>query len=154
MHFSLRRAGQPTTDHRRPLHFFTASLLHCNKKRRVTHCARTSPLPLLPSGPGGVGGITSRRTRHSSILPPTGREIRVRHPGNVTSTANKKLDNLGNSKGRLNDANLARHPRPSVLSYPFFRYFNRVFRTRRSPTRESATKSYGSEEPSNWKLTC
>ncbi len=31
---------------------------------RVTYCARTSPLPLLPSGPGGVGGITSRRTRH------------------------------------------------------------------------------------------
>ena len=40
---------------------------HCAaapKKYRVTYCARTSPLPLLPSGPGGVGGITSRRTRH------------------------------------------------------------------------------------------
>jgi len=34
----------------------------------VTYCARTSPLPLLPSGPGGFGGITSRRTRHWSIL--------------------------------------------------------------------------------------
>jgi hypothetical protein len=38
------------------------------KKYRVTYCARTSPLPLLPSGPGGVGGITSRRTRHLLIL--------------------------------------------------------------------------------------
>ncbi len=35
---------------------------HGAKKYRVTHCTRTSPLPLLPSGPGGVGGITSRRT--------------------------------------------------------------------------------------------
>ncbi len=34
------------------------------KSGRATYCARTSPLPLLPSGPGGVGGITSRRTRH------------------------------------------------------------------------------------------
>ena len=34
------------------------------KKYRVTYCTRTSPLPLLPSGPGGIGGITSRRTRH------------------------------------------------------------------------------------------
>ena len=31
---------------------------------RATYCARNDPLPLLPSGPGGVGGITSRRTRH------------------------------------------------------------------------------------------
>jgi len=31
---------------------------------RATYCAHTSPLPLLPSGPGGVGGIESRRTRH------------------------------------------------------------------------------------------
>ena len=38
------------------------------KKYRVTYCARTSPLPLLPSGPGGVGGITSRRARHWLIL--------------------------------------------------------------------------------------
>ena len=38
------------------------------KKYRVTYCARTSPLPLLPSGPGGIGGITSRRTRHWLIL--------------------------------------------------------------------------------------
>ena len=38
------------------------------KKYRVTYCARTSPLPLLPSGPGGIGGITSRRTRHLWIL--------------------------------------------------------------------------------------
>src|SRR6516165_10548542 len=43
-----------------------------SKKYRVTYCARTSPLPLLPSGPGGVGGITSRRTRHQSILAPVG----------------------------------------------------------------------------------
>ena len=34
------------------------------KKYRVTYCAHTSPLPLLPSGPGGVGGIVSRRARH------------------------------------------------------------------------------------------
>ena len=27
-----------------------------------THCTRKSPLPLLPSGPGGVGGNTSRGT--------------------------------------------------------------------------------------------
>ena len=40
------------------------------QKRRVTYCTRTSPLPLLPSGPGGVGGITSRRTRHLLILAP------------------------------------------------------------------------------------
>src|SRR5258708_25565511 len=26
------------------------------------HCTRKSPLPLLPSGPGGVGGKTARRT--------------------------------------------------------------------------------------------
>jgi Uma2 family endonuclease len=31
---------------------------------RETCCARTSPLPLLPSGPGGVGGIAPRRARH------------------------------------------------------------------------------------------
>jgi len=31
---------------------------------RATYCAHTSPLPLLPSGPGGIGGIESRRTRH------------------------------------------------------------------------------------------
>jgi len=31
---------------------------------RVAYCTRTSPLPLLPSGPGGVGGIASRRTRY------------------------------------------------------------------------------------------
>src|ERR1017187_10266774 len=42
---------------------------HCIKKYRATYCARNDPLPLLPSGPGGVGGITSRRTRHCSILP-------------------------------------------------------------------------------------
>src|ERR1035441_7074458 len=41
---------------------------HCIKKYRATYCARNDPLPLLPSGPGGVGGITSRRTRHCSIL--------------------------------------------------------------------------------------
>src|SRR4051794_16209028 len=39
------------------------------EKYRATYCARNYPLPLLPSGPGGVGGITSRRTRHSLILP-------------------------------------------------------------------------------------
>jgi len=33
---------------------------------RATYCARNDPLPLLPSGPGGVGGITSRRTRHEN----------------------------------------------------------------------------------------
>src|ERR1700687_1695584 len=46
------------------------------KVYRATYCAHTSPLPLLPSGPGGVGGITSRRTRHmsySSIPIPTSR---------------------------------------------------------------------------------
>src|SRR4029079_4674297 len=37
-------------------------------QRRVTYCARNGPLPLLPSGPGGVGGIVSRRTRHFQIL--------------------------------------------------------------------------------------
>ena len=26
------------------------------------HCTRKSPLPLLPSGPGGFGGSTSRKT--------------------------------------------------------------------------------------------
>jgi hypothetical protein len=26
----------------------------------AAHCTRKSPLPLLPSGPGGVGGKTSR----------------------------------------------------------------------------------------------
>jgi hypothetical protein len=31
---------------------------------RETYCARTGPLPLLPSGPGGVSGIAPRRTRH------------------------------------------------------------------------------------------
>jgi len=28
----------------------------------ATHCTRKSPLPLLPSGPGGVGGNASRET--------------------------------------------------------------------------------------------
>jgi len=28
----------------------------------ATHCTRKSPLPLLPSGPGGVGGKASRGT--------------------------------------------------------------------------------------------
>ena len=28
------------------------------------YCAHIGPLPLLPSGPGGVGGNMSRRTRH------------------------------------------------------------------------------------------
>jgi len=28
----------------------------------ATHCTRKSPLPLLPSGPGGVGGSASRGT--------------------------------------------------------------------------------------------
>ncbi len=28
----------------------------------ATHCTRKSPLPLLPSGPGGVGGNASRGT--------------------------------------------------------------------------------------------
>ena len=37
---------------------------------RGTCCARTSPLPLLPSGPGGVGGIAPRRARHGASLPP------------------------------------------------------------------------------------
>jgi hypothetical protein len=34
------------------------------KMYRETYCARTGPLPLLPSGPGGFGGIAPRRTRH------------------------------------------------------------------------------------------
>ena len=38
---------------------------------RATYCAHNYPLPLLPSGPGGVGGITSRRTRHWTSLPLT-----------------------------------------------------------------------------------
>ncbi len=35
------------------------------------HCARNGPLPLLPSGPGGIGGVSSRKTdvRPVSILP-------------------------------------------------------------------------------------
>jgi len=36
---------------------------------RATYCAHTSPLPLLPSGPGGVGGITSRGTPMILTLP-------------------------------------------------------------------------------------
>src|SRR5436190_21399994 len=32
-------------------------------RHRGAHCTRTSPLPLLPSGPGGIGGIASRGTR-------------------------------------------------------------------------------------------
>jgi len=28
----------------------------------ATHCTRKSPLPLLPSGPGGIGGSASRGT--------------------------------------------------------------------------------------------
>src|SRR5271165_5485438 len=36
----------------------------CGKNSQApgTHCTRKSPLPLLPSGPGGVGGSTSRKT--------------------------------------------------------------------------------------------
>jgi hypothetical protein len=29
---------------------------------RLPHCTNKSPLPLLPSGPGGVGGNVSRKT--------------------------------------------------------------------------------------------
>jgi len=38
--------------------------IHRHKKSQApdTHCTRKSPLPLLPSGPGGVGGSTSRET--------------------------------------------------------------------------------------------
>ncbi len=70
------------------------------KKRRVTHCTRMSPLPLLPSGPGGVGGITSRRTRHLLILPPrrrTKKRSRQQHrrPGFpiIRKPLRKKLTN-------------------------------------------------------------
>jgi hypothetical protein len=35
-----------------------------NSVHRATYCAHNYPLPLLPSGPGGVGGTMSRRTRH------------------------------------------------------------------------------------------
>src|ERR1700677_4654414 len=35
---------------------------------RATYCARTDPLPLLPSGPGGVGGGASRRTPHILMI--------------------------------------------------------------------------------------
>ena len=50
---------QPTTSNQQP---------HL-KKYRAIYCARNGPLPLLPSGPGGVGGITSRRARHTLSLP-------------------------------------------------------------------------------------
>jgi hypothetical protein len=43
------------------------------------YCAHIDPLPLLPSGPGGVGGNTSRRTRHMidfSIVPAEPRATR------------------------------------------------------------------------------
>ena len=33
-----------------------------NSQAPGTYCTRKSPLPLLPSGPGGVGGSTSRKT--------------------------------------------------------------------------------------------
>src|SRR5258708_19968449 len=33
------------------------------------HCTRKSPLPLLPSGPGGVGGKTSRGNNPSPFTP-------------------------------------------------------------------------------------
>jgi hypothetical protein len=33
-----------------------------NSQTPGTHCTRKSPLPLLPSGPGGVGGNASRGT--------------------------------------------------------------------------------------------
>src|SRR5664279_4751450 len=46
---------------------------------RATYCARNGPLPLLPSGPGGVGGIVSRRTRHFQILPLTRPGSKARH---------------------------------------------------------------------------
>src|SRR5665213_1976491 len=42
------------------------------------YCARDGPLPLLPSGPGGVGGIASRRTRHILRLPEAVGETRIR----------------------------------------------------------------------------
>src|SRR5579864_2562753 len=56
------------------------------KKYRATYCARNDPLPLLPSGPGGVGGITSRRTRHCSILP-SSQPCLPRHAITATRTA-------------------------------------------------------------------
>src|ERR1017187_4422223 len=69
MHFSLR---------------LYANAPRAPKKRRVTYCARTSPLPLLPSGPGGVGGITSRRTRHLLILSPQPSPSDTRKPAPVS----------------------------------------------------------------------
>ena len=47
--------------------------MHSQRKSRTpeAHCARDGPLPLLPSGPGGIGGVSSRKTdvRPASILP-------------------------------------------------------------------------------------
>jgi hypothetical protein len=45
----------------------TATALNGFQRKRksqtpATHCTRKSPLPLLPSGPGGVGGSASRGT--------------------------------------------------------------------------------------------
>src|SRR5438270_7489128 len=37
-------------------------------RHRGAHCTCTGPLPLLPSGPGGVHRITSRGTRRLTFL--------------------------------------------------------------------------------------
>jgi hypothetical protein len=54
--------GRPTA----PLREAEPNFMGEEEVYRATYCAHTSPLPLLPSGPGGVGGITSRRTRHKT----------------------------------------------------------------------------------------
>jgi len=45
------------------IYFHILALLLKLMLNRVPRCTRTSPLPLLPSGPGGVGGIALRGTR-------------------------------------------------------------------------------------------
>src|SRR6266581_2919021 len=39
---------------------FRDSGLKTKSQTPVPHCTRTIPLPLLPSGPGGIGGVSSR----------------------------------------------------------------------------------------------
>jgi hypothetical protein len=76
-----------------------------NSVHRATYCAHNYPLPLLPSGPGGVGGITSRRTRHSFYFttqkstPPTQRP-------------NSRTSNGATAPNFFNSSSNSTHPSP------------------------------------------
>jgi len=71
-HFCQTRAnmGHPRLKSWMPFESCTVPVVERNETNReghisqtpAAHCTRKSPLPLLPSGPGGIGGSASRGT--------------------------------------------------------------------------------------------